>query len=584
MIYCFGLAAFCIAWLIPGHYFPWTGFQQETAAAVGALLLAVAALASTGMRRLPLPRIAIGVLLLAAVPMLQWAGGQVPYLGDAALSSMYLCAFALTIVAAAALASRFNDTFAACVFAAILVGAVISAGIGLAQWLQVAFDAPMEHMDAGARVYANFTQPNHLASLLGMGIVTAIWFFETRRIGLVGVTLLLVYLFFGVVMTQSRTGWAFVAMLAVWWALGRRSANLRSTSFGVAASVLGFVAMTKFWTPLNAYLDTPTATVLADRATAAGARSINWAVLWDAAWRHPWLGWGWMRVGAAQQAATLDHPPSYEWTSFSHNVVLDLLIWNGLIVGVAACVAIVAWITSRCLRCRDASTWAMLAAGGVLLTHALLEFPHAYAYFLLPLAVFVGFVESRAEPRADIVATSVSNWTFGLTCALMAALLGWVCQEYLAVEEAARTQRLKEAGYVVSGQAPASLNVILLDNQRDFLWFRMTEARAGMSKEDLERMRQVNERFMPPAALLRYAIAAGLNGEPAQARRNLKLICHMWPQRNCDEGRTNWALLQAKFPALRSIDFPSQEEYGSAAKLPIARPGGGTASSAQHAE
>ena len=52
------------------------------------LLLAVAALASTGMSRLPLPRIAIGALLLAAVPMLQWIGGQVPYLGDAALSAM----------------------------------------------------------------------------------------------------------------------------------------------------------------------------------------------------------------------------------------------------------------------------------------------------------------------------------------------------------------------------------------------------------------------------------------------------------------------------------------------------------------
>ncbi len=441
-------------------------------------------------------------------------------------------------------------------FGAILVGAIASAAIGWAQWLQIGFDAPIEHMDAGARVYANFTQPNHLASVLGMGIVAAIWLFETRRIGLIGATLLLAYLGFGVVMTQSRTGWAFVAMLAAWWALGRRNASLRSTGFGVGAAVLGFIAMTKLWAPLNAYLDMPTATVLADRATVVGARSINWAVLWDAAWRHPWLGWGWMRVGEAHQAATLDHPPSHEWTSFSHNLVLDLWLWNGLILGTAICVAIVGWIATRCIRCRDASTWAMLAAGGVLLTHALLEFPHAYAYFLLPLAVFVGFVEARTSAAA----LSVSNWTFGFLCAVMAALLVWVCQEYLAVEDAARTQRLKEAGYVVSGEEPTIPNVILLDNQRDFLWFRMTEARAGMSKEELERMRQVNARFMPPAVLLRYAIAAGLNGEAAQAERNLKLICHMWPVRNCDEGRTNWALLQAKFPALQSISFPSRSD------------------------
>ena len=562
MIYCFGLAAFCIAWLIPGHYFPWTGFQQETAAAIGALLLAVAALASTGMSRLPLPRIAIVALLLAAVPMLQWMGGQVPYLGDAALSAMYLCGFALTIVAATALARRFNDTFAACVFAAILVGAIASAAIGWAQWLQIGFDAPIEHMDAGARVYANFTQPNHLASLLGMGIVAAIWLFETRRIGPIGAALLLAYLGFGMVMTQSRTGWAFVAMLAVWWALGRRNANLRSSGFGVGAVVFGFVAMTKSWAPLNAYLDMPTATILADRATVVGTRSINWAVLWDAAWRHPWLGWGWMRVGEAQQAATLDHPPSHEWVSFSHNLVLDLWLWNGLVLGTAICLAIVGWIATRCIRCRDASTWAMLAAGGVLLTHALLEFPHGYADFLLPLAVFVGFVEARTSAAA----LSVSNWAFGFLCAVMAALLVWVCQEYLAVEDAARTQRLKEAGYVVSGEEPTIPNVILLDNQRDFLWFRMTEARAGMSKEELERMRQVNARFMPPAVLLRYAIAAGLNGEAAQAERNLRLVCHMWPVRNCDEGRDELGSTSGEVPgtALHRVPCPEPDEPATA--------------------
>ena len=565
MIYCFGLAAFCIAWLIPGHYFPWTGFQQETTAAIGALLLAVAALASTGMSRLHVPRIAIGALLLAGVPMLQWMAGRVPYLGDAALSSLYLCAFALTIVAATALAHKFNDTFAAGVFAAILVGAILSAGIGWAQWLQIGFDAPIEHLDAGARVYANFTQPNHLASLLGMGIVAAIWLFETRRIGLIGLSLLLAYLGFGVVMTQSRTGWAFVAMLVVWWLLGRRKANLRSTAYGVGVSVLAFIAMTKLWAPLNVVLDMPTATELADRATVVGARSINWAVLWDAAWRHPWLGWGWMRVAEAQQAATLDHPPSHEWIGFSHNIILDLWLWNGLVLGSVVCIAIVAWVVTRCIRCRDASTWAMLAAGGVLMTHALLEFPHGYLYFLLPLAVFVGFVESRESGTT----MTVSNWTFGSLCAAMAALLAWVCHEYLAVEEVGRAQRLKEAGYVVSGREPVVPDVLLLDNQRDFLWFRMTEARVGMSKEDLERMRQVNARFMPPAVLLRYAIAAGLNGEAAQAERNLRLICHMWPKRNCDEGRTNWAALQSKFPALRSIEFPARN-----GNEPVSKPNG----------
>ena len=70
---------------------------------------------------------------------------------------LYLCAFALTIVAATALARSSPEGFIAGVCAAILVGAIVSMGIGLAQWLQIAFvDGPIELLGRGERVYANF--------------------------------------------------------------------------------------------------------------------------------------------------------------------------------------------------------------------------------------------------------------------------------------------------------------------------------------------------------------------------------------------------------------------------------------------
>jgi O-antigen ligase len=198
-------------------------------------------------------------------------------------------------------------------------------------------------------------------------------------------------------------------------------------------AVAGFGVMTASWGPLNAAIDTPTSSALVDRMQAVGGRSIHWPAMWDAAWREPLLGWGWMRVGAAQQAVALNHARSHEWISFSHNLFLDLLVWNGVIIGGVVCVAIIAWIISRCLRCRDPSTWAMLAAGGVLLTHALVEYPHAYLYFLLPMAVFIGVVEAQPEhtgPNAQSIPT-IPNWTYALVSVAMAGCLAWVCVEYL---------------------------------------------------------------------------------------------------------------------------------------------------------
>ncbi|MGA0611199.1 Wzy polymerase domain-containing protein [Caldimonas sp. KR1-144] len=561
MIYAFGLAAFCIAWLLPGHYFPWTGFQQELAAAIGALLIGLAATASTGQRRLKVPLIAAAAIAFAAVPMLQWLAGRVPFLADALLPSLYLAGFGMTIIAARALAAVPDQRFAAGLFAAVLVAGLVSLGIGLGQWLQVGWLSYIEQLDRGARVFANFTQPNHLASMFGLAVVAALWLFEMRRIGRIGISILIIAFVFGLVMTQSRVGWLFAAVLALWWVLARSRAGLRTTGFGIAVGLACFIAFTVAWSPINQALDIPTATVLSDRVQQVGGRSIHWRMLWDAVWREPCFGWGWMQVSAAQQQVALDHPRSHEWVTYSHDLVLDLLIWNGVILGTLVCVALTWWIVSRCLRCRDATTWCAMAAGGVVLAHALVEFPHAYTYFLLPLGAFLGIIEARVvAPTSEARIVNVHAAVYALGLAALGAMTAWIAVEYGEVEDAARRARFKEAGYVTRGDEPTVPDVVLLDNQREFIWFRLTPARPGMGEDDLERMRRVNQRFMPPAVMLRYAMAAGLNGKPEAARRNLELICHLWNRQRCEEGRESWAAAQVKYPQLAGIQFPAAVE------------------------
>ena len=557
MIYVFGLIAFGLAWLLPGHYFPWRSFQQEVAAAIGALLLALAALASPQLPRLPLPRLALGAVALALVPLAQWWLGKVTYFADALLPSLYLCAFGLTIVASAALARADGDRFIGGMLAAILVAAVASTGIGLVQWLRLGVQPLIENLGPGDRVFANFTQPNHLAALIGMALAAVAWLFETRRVGRWPAWLALWFLGFGLVMTEARVGWLMVGVLVAWWGIGRSQASLRSTLSGVTAAVVPFIVLTLLWAPLNASLELTVTTVLAERAQSVGGRSIIWPAMWDAAWRQPLWGWGWMQVGAAQQAVALDHPPSFEWITYSHSILLDLLVWNGLVIGGAVIAAIVWWVSRRCIDCQDATTWSLLAAGGAVACHALVEFPHAYTYFLLPLAVLIGGIEGRRSLVPVGRERSLAKWAFGTATVVMAALLGTIWVDYLKIEEASSRASFKEAGYVTRGDEPNVPEVVLLDNQREFIWFRLTEAREGMAPGDVERMRQLNLRYMPPPAMLRYALAAGLNGRPDDARRNLQLICQMWRPKHCEEGRKSWATLQERFPKLMPIEYPA---------------------------
>jgi O-antigen ligase len=555
MLYLFGFAAITLAWLLPGHYFPWRGFQQETLAAIAALLLAVAALRATRGQALALPSAAAFAFGLALVPLIQWSLGTFPYFADALLPALFLCAFGLTVVGGSASAEFLGPRYVSGLAAVMVTAAVISTGIGLAQWLQLGEISYVELFDGG-RIYGNFTQPNHLASLLGLGLVGVWWGFETRRFGPVGAIMAMVFIGFGVVMTQSRTSWVLSVVLALWWLAMRRRLALRTPPRAVAAGLTLFALVSWAWEPLNRWMDQPTGLALAERAQ-AGTRPVHWATLWDAAWREPWFGHGWQQVGIAQQAATLDHPPAHEWITFSHNLVLDLMVWNGAIPGLLLSALMLFWAVRRLRRCHDVHSWALLAAGAVLVIHALVEFPLAYAYFLLPFGMMVGALDSFERGTHTRPRWRMPRWVFASGLAGMAAMLTWIWVEYLAVEEAARAMSFKEAGYVTSGPGPQVPDVTLLDNQREFVWFRMTPAQAGMSDETVARMKTLSQRFAPPAAMLRYALVTGLNGREAEAARNLRLICHMWPARNCEEGRVSWAKAQQQHPVLKSIAYPS---------------------------
>lgn len=558
MIYALGMLALCASWLLPGHYFPWVAFQQDALAAIGAALVALAAIASADVKRFVVARIALTAFLLAAVPILQWLGGMIPFLGDAMLCTVFLVAFAICVVTAQSMTEAQVNGLLFALVLAMLGGAIASTGIGLVQWLQVGNHDLIEYLPPGGRVYANITQPNSLASLLALGIVGLLWLFERRRIGRIGAVLGITFLGFGLVMTQSRTGWVFVAGVALWTFLMQRRLSLRTRGPVIGCAVVFFVAASLAWQPLSALLDLGLPASTAQRLASAGTRPGNWLNLLDAASRAPWLGYGWMQVSVAQQVALLDHPAQHEWLTFSHNLLIDLLIYNGIPLGLALTAAGAWWLTSRIRHCTDIDSWAMLAGIGALLVHAMLEFPLAYAYFLLPLGFMAGIVESRHSTP-----TASRSWrcelpvqAFAALLTVMLGMLAWIWVEYLEIEEASRRMRLKEAGYVAGGQLPMVPKVVLLDNQRDFLWFRLTPATQGMSAADLDKMRTVSQRFAPPAAMLRYALAAGLNGREVEAGHTLKLLCHMWTVVNCDEGRESWRSAQEKYPSLKSITYP----------------------------
>jgi O-antigen ligase len=559
MHYSLGLMTMALAWLLPGHFYPYTAFQQDMLSVAGVVLLALAGMLSlprSSSVQVPVPAwFACGLALL---PVAQWCAGMVPFMSDAFLPAGYLAAFAIAVVAGTRLAQR--PHFCTWLYGVLALAAAISVAIGVTQWLGLGPIAFIEPWTPGDRIVANLVQPNQLACLLALGVVAAVWFFERRLIGAITVAVLLVWLAVGLALTQSRAAWLMMIAIAGLWLWRRSAVGLRTTAAGLLTVFLVLGAVTLARAPLHSLWQTSGAAISGvELRTPPPLRLAQWETLWDALMFEPWFGYGWLQIAAAQQAAALDNVSTHELLSAAHNQVLDFLIWNGLPLGLVITGLIAWWFFDRARRCSNVDGCAGLAALAVLAAHSMVEFPLQYAYFLMPAGVLVGVIEARSTPRDGAIASAVMPRMALLGALLaMSAALYVIWDEYLEVDEAVRQVRLKnEARIVHKDLNPRAPDVTLLDAQREYVRLWTVEPVAGMAPEQIDWMRVVARRFAAPGALERYALAAGLNGRPDEALRALRLMCRMSLPRHCDRARAAWQQRAAVHPALLAVPYPA---------------------------
>ena len=556
MVLSFGLVAVCLAWLLPGHYPPWSAFEQQFVAAVGCGLIVIGAWVQNrrSADAMPLPWLASAVLATALVPWFQWGSGQIRFFQDALVSSSYLVAFALCMAGGAVWVKQPDRRLLNGLQAAVVTAGIVSMGLALVQWLELGPVAYVADMLPGGRPFANIAQPNQLCSLFALALIATLWAFELGRIRGPVATLAAAWFGIGMVMTQSRTGWFLVAVFVVWFMLTCQRVGLKLSRLAVAGGAVAFVLGVLCWETVNRWLLLPIPT-LGERAQAAG-RWVTWQTLWDALMRKPWTGYGWTQVGLAQQAAILDHPAVNSWMANSHNIALDFLLWNGLPLGSIFIGVVVLWFWCQVRACRTAEQWVLLSGVGVLWLHGLLEYPLEFTYFLLPVGLMMGALDGLA-PSARL--SRVPRAVFGAVLLAMVGLLGWIGAEYLQVQAASTRMRFVMAGIGVDKVPDAPVpDVVLLDSLREFHRYWQTPVKAGASEAELAWARDISLRYAGPPTMLRFALAAGLNGRPQEAADTLARLCKMNLVERCDEGRNSWQKLQEQYPILSVVPLPPQ--------------------------
>ena len=551
---------FAVAWLLPNHYPPWVNFHSELLAFLGLAFLVLAWLRQT-QQKLAATSVVVAVLLLAAVPWAQYFAGLGFFAGDAFISSFFSVAFALAIALGHAHANPRSAAPAAVWLlpSQVLLTAALASGLlAIFQWLSLtdSFITFMTPTDVGDRAMANLGQPNQLGTLLLMGLAALVLLFEFLKISQLLLMLGAAFLTWAIVLTESRT-----AMLSALVMAGFLLYKIRARRFsGVPLRLQNLHIV--LWLSLFclAVLSLPwvnSALLLAaDRDMALlnnNGRIVIWLQTLYAISESPWFGYGWNQSPVAQAVGALYYPGELAFTN-AHNIVLDLVAWVGLPLGLLVTASFTYWLYVRVKAVQSAEGICAMAMLLPLLVHSMLEFPFAYAYFLLMAGLLMGVIEAACGARTPYY---LSKRTVAVALASLTAVGIYSAYEYLLIEEDYRVARFENLRF---GATPADYtppNIVVHTQMAALLTALRQPAVRGMDNVQMERLRKVSFRFGLRPLVFRYAVALGLNGQPAAADRQMQVFRGMFGERAYQRFKTEIRTLQAeKYPELGNLKLP----------------------------
>lgn len=549
----FAVALLGIAsWLISDHYPPWTSFYNDFAAFLGLWILLVHCTTTIAVP-IELPRGMLGLVAITTVPLMQAALGHIYFAGDGLIAAAYLCGFTLACSLGFILARQGGSSRLSLALAwTLLLATLLSACITIYQWLGLDhLGLWFSALPSNIRSSAHLDQPNQLATLLCMGIASIIYLHGKGRIGRLSASLFALLLIFGVQLTQSRTPWLGAIFLAAWWLLKRKSL-LASTGWGIGVGLAFYGGLIFFWPGITETPLTPVAGQRPDLLT-PGTHFLIWREMLTAITQQPWWGYGWNQVSVAHVLNARAHALP-EMVSHSHNLLLDLLIWNGLPIGLLIITGLMWWLLPRIWHCRTLEGWFALLVIGFVGIHSLLEYPHEYAYFLLPVGLLIGMIEAD-QPKTKLLRVP----RFGLWIASIATVCFMVLlwYEYRLVEADHQLMRFESRRIGQLRAEQSAPNLFLLTQLREDLRMGRSLAQENMAPEKLEWMRKVTYRYPYYSNLFRYALSLALNNRHEEASREFRRLYDLYgtvPYQ--DAKNTVNQLATTQYPTLQSWRLP----------------------------
>ncbi|KYQ78538.1 hypothetical protein AWW73_08065 [Acinetobacter lactucae] len=517
------------AWLSPFHYSPWVMFSSEVSTFGTGLCL----LAALIQQNIKIPRPQLFLLPFTLIPMVQWGFGLVFDLSTALLSTFYLLGFWFMVLAGynLSLDQQKRDQIFSGFSLLIIIASLLTSLISISQWLNIESHLIYTLHLIGNRPYGNFGQPNNMATFLIIGLLGCLYLYEKNKVTLWLLLPSALIILFTIALSQSRTSWIVFPFLFIYWMVKQFGKQKR---FGFVQGFLwcvGFFVIAGVVLPFATSLieawsstDVTQSSSLVERASSGYLRFNIWTQMLLAVQQHPWLGYGWNQTSVAQM--TVYHAlPTGEWTTSAHNVLLDLIIWNGIPLGAVIITYFACWFMWLNQQAKNTISIIAIMMVCTVLIHAMLEFPQRYAYFLLTCGFLLGIVQAQTPVLKGIILSKyVLRLSWGVSLLLIIAILRDY-NVYVLNSNLLFNNKRPNAEFMGSGKI-----FVLTQFEQRLKWIELNPQNI-LSEGDLVEWENFVKNKPTPYNLRKYAKLLAYNGKVEQAQQQIFILQRLYKQK-----------------------------------------------------
>ncbi|UTA04481.1 PglL family O-oligosaccharyltransferase [Acinetobacter baumannii] len=516
------------AWLSPFHYNPWVMFSSEMSTFAAGLSV----LAALFYQNIKIPRAQILLLPFTLIPIVQWGCGLVFDLSTALLSTFYLLGFWFMVLAGynLSLDQKKRDQIFSGFSLLVIITSLFTSLIAIFQWLNIESHLIYTLHLIGNRPYGNFGQPNNMATFLIIGLLGCLYLYEKNK---VTVWLLLpsaLIILFTIALSQSRTSWIVFPFLFIYWVVKQFGKQKRFRFVQGLLWCLAFFLIAGLILPyITQFIEFSTNTEITEtssfvaRAGSGHERIGMWIQILHAIAQQPWLGYGWSQTSVAV-VDSIQYGTVHVWFNSAHNVLLDIIIWNGIPISIVIIAYFTCWFLWLNQQAKETISIIAIMMVCTVLIHAMLEFPQRYAYFLLTCGFLLGIIQAQTPVLKGIVLNKqVLRLIWGVSLILLLAI--W--RDYnVYVTNSNLLFKNKQPNAEVLG---SNQIFVLTQFEQRLKWIEM-KPETTLSDADLAVWGNFVKNKATPYNLRKYAQLLAYNGKVEQAEQQIFILQHLYRQ------------------------------------------------------